>query len=68
VVAPEAIDIALEEIVAALRAIHKPSHATAKKRLRQQAMDAMRAAIDRELTMAAHEASSRARSAVTMPA
>jgi enoyl-CoA hydratase len=68
VVAPEAVDIALEEIVAALRAIHKPSHATAKKRLRQQAMDAMRAAIDRELTMAAHEASSRARSAVTMPA
>jgi enoyl-CoA hydratase len=68
VVAPEAVDIALEEIVAALRAIHKPSHATAKKRLRQQAMDAMRAAIDREWTMAAHEASSRARSAVTMPA
>jgi enoyl-CoA hydratase len=67
VVAPEAIDIALEEIVAALRAIHKPSHATAKKRLRQPAMDAMRAAIDRELTMTAYEASSRARSAVTFP-
>jgi enoyl-CoA hydratase len=31
-------------------------------------MDAMSAAIDRELTMAAYAASSRARSAVTMPA
>ncbi|MGY8711596.1 hypothetical protein RAD16_38175 [Bradyrhizobium sp. 18BD] len=30
-------------------------------------MDATRAAIDRELTIAAYEASSRARSAVTMP-
>jgi enoyl-CoA hydratase len=68
VVAPDAIDDTLEEIIAALRAIHKPSHATAKKRLRQPAMDAMRAAIDRELTMAAYEASSRARSAVAMPA
>jgi len=31
-------------------------------------MDAMRTAIDRELTMAAYEASNRARSAVAMPA
>ena len=54
VVAPEAIDDNLEEIIAALRAIHKPSHATAKTRLRQSAMDAMRAAIDRELTLAAY--------------
>ena len=68
VVAPEAIDDNLEEIIAALRAIHKPSHATAKTRLRQSAMDAMRAAIDRELTLAAYEASNRARSAVAMPA
>ncbi|MBR0707411.1 crotonase/enoyl-CoA hydratase family protein [Bradyrhizobium liaoningense] len=68
VVAPEAIDDALEEIIAVLRAIHKPSHAIAKKRLRQPTMDAMRAAIDRELTMAAYEASNRARSAVAVPA
>jgi len=67
VVAPEAVDTALEEIVADLRAIHKPSHATAKKRLRQPAMDAMRTAIERELTMAAYEASSRTRSAVALP-
>jgi enoyl-CoA hydratase len=68
VVAPEAVDPALEGIIAALRAIHKPSHAIAKIRLRQPTMDAMRMAIDHELTLAAYEASSRARSAVAMPA
>ncbi|QOZ79171.1 crotonase/enoyl-CoA hydratase family protein [Bradyrhizobium sp. CCBAU 53351] len=67
VVPPEAIDSALAETVAALRAIHRPSHAIAKKRLREPAMDAMRAAIDRELTMAAYAASNRARSAVAVP-
>ncbi len=66
-VAPEAIEGSLDEIIAGLRAIHKPSHATAKRRLRQPAIDAMRAAIERELTMAAYEASSRAREAVAMP-
>src|SRR6266567_1473618 len=40
VVAPELIDTTLGEITTALRTIHKPSHATAKKRLRQSAMDA----------------------------
>jgi enoyl-CoA hydratase len=64
---PEMVEPALEETIAALRAIHKPSHATAKKRLRQPAMDAMRVAIDRELTMAAYEASNRARTAVAVP-
>lgn len=68
VVAPEAIDTALEGIVADLRAVHKPSHAIAKRRLRQPAMDAMRTAIERELTMAAYEASNRARKDVAMPA
>jgi enoyl-CoA hydratase len=67
VVPPGAIDGALAETVAALRAIHKPSHAIAKKRLREPAIDAMRAAIDRELTMAAYAASNRARSAVAVP-
>lgn len=67
VVAPEALDASLAQIIIALRAIHKPSHAVAKRRLRQGAMDAIRAAIDRELTMAAYEASSRARTAVLMP-
>lgn len=67
VVPSDAIDAELGKIVAALRAIHKPSHAAAKKRLRQATMDAMREAIDRELTIAAYRASSQARSAVALP-
>src|SRR5216683_2525079 len=67
VVAPELIDTTLGEITTALRTIHKPSHATAKKRLRQSAMDAMRAAIEQELTLSAYEASSQTRAAVVMP-
>ncbi len=67
VVSPEAIDAELEKIVAAVRAIHQPSHATAKRRLRQAMMDAMREAIDRELTMAAYRASAQARAAVAVP-
>lgn len=68
VVTPELLEQTLHGTISALRAIHKPSHATAKTRLRQPVMDAMRAAIDRELTMVAYEASNRARKAVAMPA
>jgi enoyl-CoA hydratase len=68
VVAPEAVDKAIEEIITGLRGLHKASHATAKTRLRQPIMDAMRAAIDRELTLAAYETGNRARTAVAMPA
>jgi len=64
---PDAIEAELDKIIAALRTIHKPSHATAKKRLRQTTMDAMGAAIDRELTISAYQASSKARSAVVLP-
>src|SRR5579871_4528286 len=67
VVPPAAIEAELGKIVAGLRAIHKPSHAIAKKRLRQPAMEAMRAAIDRELTLEAYQASSKTRSAVVLP-
>jgi enoyl-CoA hydratase len=67
VVPPDAIDAEIEKIAAGLRAIHKPSHATAKKRLRQAAMDAMRTAIDRELTLSAYQANSKVRSAVVLP-
>jgi enoyl-CoA hydratase len=67
VVPQGAIDAELDRIIAGLRTIHKPSHATAKKRLRQATMDAMRAAIDRELTIAAYRASGPARSAVVLP-
>jgi enoyl-CoA hydratase len=67
VLPPETIDVELDSIVAGLRTIHRPSHAIAKKRLRQPAMDAMRAAIDRELTIEAYQASSKTRSAVVLP-
>jgi enoyl-CoA hydratase len=67
VVPPDMVEAELDKIVSALRAIHKASHATAKQRLRQATMDAMRAAIDRELTISAYEASGRARSAVVLP-
>lgn len=67
VVAPELIDTTLAEITTALRSIHKPSHAAAKKRLRQPAIEAMRVAIERELTLSAYEASNSTRTAVTMP-
>jgi enoyl-CoA hydratase len=67
VVPPEAIDTELDGVVASLRAIDKPSHATAKKRLRQATMDAMRAAMDRELTISAYRANQQARSGVVLP-
>lgn len=67
VVPQDTIDVELDRIVVALRTIHEPSHAIAKKRLRQPTLDAMRAAIDRELTMAAYQAGSQARSAVVLP-
>jgi enoyl-CoA hydratase len=67
VVPPDVVEAELDKIIAGLLDIHRPSHATAKKRLRQTTMDAMRAAIDRELTMSAYQASSQARAAVVLP-
>jgi len=67
VVPPDGIEAELDKVVAALRGIHKPSHATAKKRLRQATMEAMRAAIERELTISAYEAKSKAGSTVVLP-
>jgi enoyl-CoA hydratase len=67
VVPQDSIDAELDAVVAGLRAIHGSSHAIAKKRLRQPTMDAMRDAIDRELTMEAYRAASKARSAVALP-
>jgi enoyl-CoA hydratase/carnithine racemase len=66
VVPLQAIDTELDGIVAGLRTIHRPSHATAKKRLRKPAMDAMRAAIDHELTIEAYQISSKTRSSVAL--
>jgi enoyl-CoA hydratase len=67
VVPQDLIDRTLGETIEALRAIHRPSHATAKRRLRQASAEAMRAAIERELTISAYQATSRARSAVALP-
>jgi enoyl-CoA hydratase len=67
VVEADAIEAELETIIASLRTIHRPSHATAKKRLRQATMEAMRAAIECELTISAYQASSQTRSAVVLP-
>lgn len=67
VVAADVVEAELEKVISALRSIHKPSHAIAKKRLRQATMDAMRAAIDRELTIEAYQANSKTRTAAVLP-
>jgi enoyl-CoA hydratase len=55
VTAPDAVEEALRETIAAVRAIHMPSHRLAKERLRRPAIAAMRQAIDSELTLAAYQ-------------
>jgi len=67
VVEPEFIGPTLDTMIAMLRNIHKPSHAIAKRRLRRKTMEAMRDAIERELTLSAYEASNRTRATVVMP-
>jgi len=67
VVAADALDQTVGGIVSALRAVHLPSHALAKERLRGATAAAMRAAIERELTPSAYRAGAMARAAVVMP-
>jgi len=67
VVAPEQVDQTLDETIALLRNIHRASHVTAKTRLRRPTMAAMRAAIDRELTLSAYEAGNPMQTAVLKP-
>jgi enoyl-CoA hydratase len=67
VVPADAVDASLADILKMLRSIHMPSHALAKKRLRRPAIEAMQAAIDAELTLAAYEASSQRRASVVLP-
>jgi enoyl-CoA hydratase len=64
VVAPGLVAPTLGEIIASLRNIHRASHATTKMRLRRPAMEAMRNAIDRELTLPAYQTSNPMRTAV----
>jgi enoyl-CoA hydratase len=67
VVPADAVEATLEKIVTMVRSIHMPSHALAKKRLRRSAIEAMREAIDAELTLAAYEARSQRRASVVLP-
>jgi enoyl-CoA hydratase len=67
VVAGNEVERTMEDVVTAMRGLHMPSHASAKQRLRAGAIAAMRAAIDRELTLAAYQASGSARSNVVLP-
>jgi enoyl-CoA hydratase len=67
VVAAEKIEQTIEATLAALKALHAPSHASAKQRLRRSAMAAIRQAIDAELTLEAYMSRSATRSAVVLP-
>jgi enoyl-CoA hydratase len=67
VVAKEEIEQTIEAVLAVLKALHAPSHAIAKQRLRGSARAAMRQAIDAELTLDAYTSRSGARSAVVLP-
>jgi enoyl-CoA hydratase len=61
------VERTIEEVVAAARSLHASSHALAKQRLRGGAIAAMHAAMERELTLAAYQASAGARSSVALP-
>ena len=67
VVAPEALDTELSLILEGMKAVHRPSHALAKRRLRYPAMAAIRDAIDRELTIEAYTSGARAPSDIVLP-
>lgn len=67
VVAPDDLAAAEAAALAGLAAIHLPSHALTKRRLRGAAIASIRAAIDAEVTVAAYEQSARNRTAVKLP-
>lgn len=67
VVAESEINRAIEDAVVALRKIHTQSHALAKQRLRHATIVAMKEAISKELTLAAYQSSSAARTSVVLP-
>lgn len=64
VVAVDEIEGTIETIASGMRALHAPSHALAKMRLRHAARAAIREAIDRELTLEAYRSGANSRSAV----
>lgn len=67
VVPAEAVDRTLDEILAAMKALHRPSHTLAKRRLRATALDAIRAAIEDELTPEAYRTGASMLAAVAQP-
>lgn len=67
VVPAAGLEAVVTEAVNALKRIHLPSHASVKQRLRASAVASMRAAIDRELTVAAYEAMAKSPPAVRVP-
>ena len=68
VVAPNEVEAAIDDVLSGLRKLNAPAHAVAKQRLRFPTMVAMREAMNRELTLAAYQSSSAARTAVALPA
>ena len=54
VVAPDEAEDVVAATLAALKAVHRPSHITTKRRLRETSAQAVRTAIDRELTREAY--------------
>jgi enoyl-CoA hydratase len=67
VVPLDQIDGALAEALAALKYVNTTMHATAKYNLRKQAMDAMREAIDADLTIEAYQAGAASLADVVLP-
>jgi enoyl-CoA hydratase len=67
VVAEDAIDKTVQDLATALLSLHRPSHASAKRRLRRATMAAMREAIDEELTLAAYTSRAAGLSSVVLP-
>lgn len=67
VVAPEAMDGAIGETLAALRGVNLAMHARAKRDLRAATVAAMRRAIDADLTADAYRAGADRFAAVTLP-
>ena len=67
VVAAEKIEQTLEPVLATLKALHTPSHTTAKQRLRSSTRAAMRQMIDAELTLDAYASRAASMSAVVLP-
>lgn len=64
---PENIDAAKAAAIAAARAVHRPSHAEVKRRLRGPVQRAMRAAINEEITPEAYAARAGTASTVRLP-